>query len=84
MFYVVTLGPLVIEEFKRIIRESEVTKEDDNNWPLPDKGGCQELEIKIDREHIAFTVFCDYVKIMLSCDYLIFCVDKRHRKLDRC
>lgn len=63
---IVTLGPLVIEEFKRIIRESEVTKEDDNNWPLPDKGGCQELEIKIDRDHIAFTVFVIYFECQSS------------------
>jgi hypothetical protein len=53
---VVTLGPLVIEEFKRIIRESEVTKEDDAQWPPPDKVGCQELEVRLDDEHIAFTV----------------------------
>ena len=50
------LGPLVIEEIKRIIRESEITKEDDRNWPPPDRVGRQELEIKMDREHIAFTV----------------------------
>ena len=51
----VVLGPAVIEEIKRIIKESEITKEDDRNWPLPDKIGRQELEIKIDKEHISFT-----------------------------
>ena len=50
------LGPVVIEEIKRIIRESEITKEDDHNWPAPDRVGRQELEIKMDREHISFTV----------------------------
>lgn len=50
----VKLGPLVIEEIKRIIRESEITREDDRNWPPPDKVGRQELEIKLDREHISF------------------------------
>lgn len=51
-----TLGPAVIEEIKRIIRESEITKEDDKHWPPPDRVGRQELEIKVDREHISFTV----------------------------
>eukprot|EP01034_Spumella_vulgaris_P026221 gene26221-32761_t len=45
----------VIEEMKRIIRESEITKEDDSNWPAPDRVGRQELEIKFDKEHINFT-----------------------------
>lgn len=53
---IVKLSPLVIEEFKRIISESEITREDDNNWPEPDKVGRQELEIKIDNQHISFTV----------------------------
>ena len=46
----------MIAEFKRIISESEITKEDDRNWPEPDKIGRQELEIKLDKEHISFTV----------------------------
>jgi protein mago nashi len=46
----------VIEDIKRIIRESEITKEDDKHWPPPDKIGRQELEIKMNREHISFTV----------------------------
>ncbi len=54
--FTVQLGPLVIEEMKRIIRESEITKEDDHNWPPPDRVGRQELEIKLDNEHISFTV----------------------------
>lgn len=29
-------------------------KEDDNNWPLPDRVGKQELEIKMNGEHICF------------------------------
>jgi len=52
----VKLSPLVIEEIKRIISDSEITKEDDRNWPEPDKIGRQELEIKINKEHISFTV----------------------------
>jgi protein mago nashi len=41
---------------KRIIRESEVTREDDRKWPQPDRVGRQELEIKLGNEHISFTV----------------------------
>lgn len=54
--WLVVLSPSVIEEMKRIIRDSEITKEDDSNWPAPDKDGRQELEIKLDKEHISFTV----------------------------
>ena len=30
-------------------------KEDDNNWPAPDRVGRQELEIIIGGEHVSFT-----------------------------
>lgn len=60
-----------MEELKRIIEESEITREDDNLWPEPDRVGrqvtdpsydphtstiVQELEIKMNGEHISFTV----------------------------
>ncbi|KAJ3234015.1 hypothetical protein HDU81_001777 [Chytriomyces hyalinus] len=45
----------LMKEFKRIILESEILKEDDANWPLPDRVGRQELEIVIGSEHISFT-----------------------------
>ncbi|KAH8087965.1 Mago nashi protein [Filobasidium floriforme] len=48
------VGPLVVEEFKRIIRDSEVTKEDDSAWPKKNIVGKQELEVRIDNEHISF------------------------------
>jgi len=51
----VTVSSAVLDELKRIIEESEITKEDDNNWPEPDRVGRQELEIKIGSEHISFT-----------------------------
>ena len=51
----VTLSPAVLEELKRIIEESDITKEDDNNWPEPDRVGRQELEVKLGNEHISFT-----------------------------
>jgi protein mago nashi len=51
----VLLSPLVIEEIKRIIRDSEVTKCDDSRWPAPTRDGRQELEVKMGKEHISFT-----------------------------
>lgn len=53
---VVILSPTVMEEIKRIIIDSEVTKEDDHNWPSPDRVGTQELEIILGDEHISFAV----------------------------
>ncbi|XP_032994120.1 protein mago nashi homolog [Lacerta agilis] len=40
---------------KRIIDDSEITKEDDALWPPPDRVGWQELEIVTGDEHISFT-----------------------------
>ncbi|KAK0407358.1 hypothetical protein QR680_019154 [Steinernema hermaphroditum] len=45
----------VIEELRRIVKESEVMQEDDARWPEPDRIGRQELEILLDDEHISFT-----------------------------
>ena len=47
--------PSVMEEIKRIVRESEVMKADDAKWPEPDAVGRQELEVVLDGEHISFT-----------------------------
>ena len=57
----------VMAEFKRIIQESEVSKEDDNQWPVPDKVGRQELEFRIGREHISFTVSLIVICYTLNC-----------------
>ncbi|KAJ9091306.1 hypothetical protein QFC21_007261 [Naganishia friedmannii] len=48
------IGPLLIEELKRIVKESEITKEDDSQWPRKNIVGKQELEIRIGNEHISF------------------------------
>jgi len=32
----------------------QIMREDDNNWPMPDRVGKQELEIKMNGEHICF------------------------------
>ena len=45
----------VVEEFKRIIDESEIVSEDDSLWPQPDRVGRQELEIVLGDTHISFT-----------------------------
>ncbi|KAA8914280.1 Mago nashi protein [Sphaerosporella brunnea] len=45
---------LMIKEIKRIIRESEIMKEDDAKWPQKNKDGRQELEIRMGNEHISF------------------------------
>ena len=71
IYYIVKLSPLVIEEFKHIIAESEIIREDDNNWPEPDKVGRQELEIKIDNQHISFTVFI-YNILINGCFQCVF------------
>ncbi|KAJ1339696.1 hypothetical protein BSLG_005729 [Batrachochytrium salamandrivorans] len=43
-----------MSELRRIIKDSEITKEDDQK-PEPDRAGRQELEIVIGDEHISFT-----------------------------
>jgi GrpB-like predicted nucleotidyltransferase (UPF0157 family) len=50
----VCVSSLVIQEIKRIIRDSEITKEDDTKWPQKNKDGRQELEIRLGNEHISF------------------------------
>ncbi|OCF37505.1 protein mago nashi [Kwoniella heveanensis BCC8398] len=50
----VYVGPAVVDELKRIVRESEITKEDDVSWPKKNIVGKQELEVRIDKEHISF------------------------------
>ena len=52
----VCLSSLVIKEIKRILEESEITAEDDGQWPQPNQEGTQELEVKLGKEHISFTV----------------------------
>ncbi|CAG8943767.1 unnamed protein product [Penicillium salamii] len=44
----------MVQEVKRIIKDSEILKEDDSKWPQKNKDGRQELEIRIGNEHISF------------------------------
>uniref|UniRef100_A0ACB8EP08 Uncharacterized protein n=1 Tax=Sphaerodactylus townsendi TaxID=933632 RepID=A0ACB8EP08_9SAUR len=61
-----------MEELKRIIDDSEITKEDDALWPPPDRVGRQELEIVIGDEHMSFTTskmgsLIDNLKCLVFC-----------------
>ncbi|MCJ1418315.1 Protein mago nashi 2 [Xylographa parallela] len=48
------VSSLLIAEIKRIIKESEIMKEDDSKWPEKNRDGRQELEIRLGNEHISF------------------------------
>ncbi|KAH9845457.1 Protein mago nashi [Teratosphaeria destructans] len=52
--YPVCVSTLMVQEIKRIIKESEIMKEDDTKWPQKNKDGRQELEIRLGSEHISF------------------------------
>ena len=45
----------MLGELRRILSDSEITREDDKNWPAPDRVGRQELEVVLGNEHISFT-----------------------------
>jgi len=60
----VFVSPAVVDEIKRIIQESEITKADDHTWKEPNTIGRQELEIKLGNEHIAFT--CAPIRSLLE------------------
>lgn len=47
----------MIAEIKRIIKYSEIMKEDDSKWPQKNKDGRQELEIRLGTDHIQFEVW---------------------------
>ena len=50
------MSSLLVSEIKKIIKDSEIMKEDDTRWPQKNKDGKQELEIKLGSEHISFEV----------------------------
>ncbi|KFH42841.1 Protein mago nashi-like protein [Hapsidospora chrysogenum ATCC 11550] len=49
-----SVSSVVVDEIKRIIKSSEIIKEDDSKWPQKNKDGRQELEIRLGNEHISF------------------------------
>ncbi|KAI0206539.1 Mago nashi protein [Astrocystis sublimbata] len=48
------VSSLIVDEIKRIVKSSEIMKEDDSKWPQKNKDGRQELEIRMGTEHISF------------------------------
>ncbi len=62
------VGPLVVKELRRIVESSEITKEDDTNWPKKNIVGKQELEIRVGNDHIAFEVRFARLRIPCSSD----------------
>ncbi|EOD36559.1 putative mago nashi [Emiliania huxleyi CCMP1516] len=44
----------VVAELKRIVAESEIVREDDKQWPEPDRNGRQEFEVISGGQHISF------------------------------
>lgn len=40
------VGASVLTELKRIVKESEIVREDDKQWPEPDRTGRQEFEAR--------------------------------------
>ncbi|KAG9253504.1 Mago nashi protein [Emericellopsis atlantica] len=49
-----SVSSVIVDEIKRIIKSSEITKEDDAKWPQKNKDGRQELEIRLGSDHISF------------------------------
>lgn len=58
------VSSLLIAEIKRIVKDSEIMKEDDSRWPQKNKDGRQELEIRLGSDHIQFEVGDDSVVTM--------------------
>ena len=50
----VYVNDIILNELKRIVIDSKILNYDDKNWPEPDKGGKQEMEIVCDNMHISF------------------------------
>lgn len=50
------VSSLVVDEIRRIVKSSEIMKEDDAKWPQKNKDGRQELEIRLGNDHISFEV----------------------------
>ncbi|KAK2963446.1 putative Protein mago nashi like protein [Blattamonas nauphoetae] len=50
----VYLNECVVDEFKRIVQDSDILQQKDELWPEPDKGGKQTIEILYKNVHIAF------------------------------
>ena len=74
----VCVSSLMISEIKRIIKDSEILKEDDSKWLQKNKDGRQELEIRLGNEHISFEV-SHITTLKLLCALLTGCAYRRRR-----
>ncbi|EFY84880.1 Mago nashi domain protein [Metarhizium acridum CQMa 102] len=63
----------IVEEIKRIIKTSEIIKEDDSKWPQKNKDGRQELEIRLGNDHISFEVILKRLMAMVSAQLALGC-----------
>lgn len=50
----VAVSPVVIKVLKKMIKESEILRENDTKWPPKNRDGKQELEIKFANYHVSF------------------------------
>uniref|UniRef100_A0A7S3FBQ9 Mago nashi n=1 Tax=Haptolina ericina TaxID=156174 RepID=A0A7S3FBQ9_9EUKA len=50
----VYVNECVLNEVKRIVEESEIVREDDKQWPEPNRDGRQEFEVVVGGQHISF------------------------------
>jgi len=50
----VFVNECVLADVKRIIEESEIVREDDKQWPEPNRDGRQEFEVVLGGQHISF------------------------------
>ncbi|TIA91087.1 hypothetical protein E3P99_01270 [Wallemia hederae] len=48
------VGPLLATQLKKLVNDAEIVKENDVNWPKRNVNGRQELEIKLNNDHISF------------------------------
>jgi hypothetical protein len=78
----VSVSALLISEIKRIIKDSEITKEDDLRWPKKNKDGRQELEIRLGTDHIQFEVRC--IRVSMAAVIDLFGIDGEDWLIGRC
>jgi protein mago nashi len=52
----VYVGESVLAEVRRIVEESEIIREDDKQWPEPNRDGRQEFEVVLGSQHISFAI----------------------------
>ena len=45
---------MIIDEIKRIVKDSQILEQDDRKWPVDDKVGRQDLKISIDGKNMDF------------------------------